>query len=174
MVLTRNESEASDGTPQSSRPANGQEGTIIAAETVESGKSRYLFRGDDNCRGGPVGLSLGEEADAADIQDFAEHVLRKESQRTSRYASFTMETKIARKFTSAPDNRYVRKVELIVLRELERQGFIKVWDAEQVHAVLRQGPKKLANQAADVRAAMRKNRESLIVRANSGRRSSAG
>lgn len=152
MALTRNESEASGGTPQPSGPA----------ETVESGKSRYLFRGDDNYRGGPVGPSLGEEADAAHIQDFAEHVLRKESQRTSRYTSFTMETKIARKFTSASDNRYVRKVELIVLHELERQGFIKVWDAEQVHAALRQGPKKLANQAADVRAAMRKNREILI------------
>lgn len=160
--MTRNESEASDGTPQSSGPGSGQEGTIAAAETVESRKSHYLFRGDDNYRGGPVGFSLGEEADAADIQDFAEHVLRKESQRTSRYTSFTMEPKIAHKFTSAPDNRYVRKVELTALHELERQGFIKVWDAEQVHAVLRQGPKKLANQAADVRAAMRKNREILI------------
>jgi hypothetical protein len=160
--LTRNESEVSDGTPQSSSLGSGQEGTIVAAETVESRKNRYLFRGDDNYRGGPVGFSLGEEADAADIQDAAEHVLRKESQRTSRYTSFTMETKIARKFTSAPDNRYVHKVELLVLRELERQGFIRIWNAEQVHAVLRQGPKKLANQAADVRAAMRKNREILI------------
>jgi hypothetical protein len=144
--LTRNESEASGSATQPSGLAEG----------------RYVFRGNDNYRGGSVGLSLGAAADAADIQDFAEHVLRKESQRTSRYSSFTMETNIARKFTSAPDNRYVRKVELIVLRELEKQGIIRIWDAEQVYAVLRQGPKKLAKQAADVRAAMRKNREILI------------
>lgn len=129
---------------------------------IESGTNRFVFRGDDNYLAGSVGLSLGVEADAAEIQDFAEHVLRKESHRTSRYTSFTTETKIARKFTCASDNRYVRKTETIVLRGLEAQGVIKVWESEQVYAVLRQGSKKLAKQAADVRAAMRKNREVLI------------
>jgi hypothetical protein len=33
----------------------------------------YVFRGDDRYQGGPVGRALG--ADAADIQDFADHVL---------------------------------------------------------------------------------------------------
>ena len=147
---------------QPSGPADGQEGTLGAAEAVESGEGRYVFRGDDNYRGGSVGLLLGAEADAADIQDFAEHVLRKQSQRTSRYTSFTTETKIARKFTSSPDNRYVRKAELLALGKLEERGIIKIWNAEQVHAALSQGPKKLAKQAVDVRAVMRKNREILI------------
>lgn len=161
-ALTRNESEVPGDATQPPNPTAGPEQTSIAPEAVESGKARYIFRGDDNYRGGSVGLSLGSEADAADIQDFAEHVLRKQSHRTSRYTSFTMETRIARKFTSAADPRFIRKAELIVLGGLEKQGVIKIWDAEQVHAALRQGPKKLAKQAADVRAAMRRNREVLI------------
>lgn len=85
---------------------------------------RYLFRGDDNYRGGPVGLAFGSEADAADIQNFADHVLRKESSRTSRYVSFTEEVRVARRFTSAADDRRVRKVEAARLRELMAQGII--------------------------------------------------
>lgn len=160
--MTRNESEAPGDVTQPPRSADEQEQTTIASETVESGKGRYIFRGDDNYRGGSVGRALGSEADAAEIQDFAEHVLRKQSHRTSRYTSFTIETRIARKFTSAADHRFVRKAELIVLRDLEKQGVIKIWEAEQVYAVLKQGLKKLAKQAADVRMAMRKNREVLI------------
>lgn len=143
-------------------PGDKRDEATIPSDTADSIEYHYLFRGDDTFRGGAVGLSFGVEADAADIQDFADHVLRKESHRMSRYVSFTMETAIARKFTSAPDNRYVRKVEWAVLRDLEAQGVIKIWPPEAVYLALRQGPKKLARQAADVRAAMRKNRELLI------------
>lgn len=160
--MTRNESEAPGDAIQPPIPADAREQTTIASEAVESGKGRYIFRGDDNYRDGSIGRALGSEADAAEIQDFAEHVLRKQSHRISRYSSFTMETRIARKFTSAADHRYVRKAELIVLHEREKQGVIRIWDPEQVHAVLKQGSKKLAKQAADVRTAMRKNREVLI------------
>lgn len=122
----------------------------------------YLFRGDDAYRDGPIGLVLGEEADGADIQDFAEHVLRKETRRTSRYVSFSEEIKIARRFTSAEDDRHVRKVALDRLRELEAQGVIGVWDPDRVFAALKEGPQKLARKAQDVRNAMRRNREILI------------
>jgi hypothetical protein len=122
----------------------------------------YIFRGDDNYRGGPLGRPLGAEADAADIQTFADHVLRKESTKTSRYVSFTEESKVARRFTSVPDNRNVVKAEVEALRELEKQGAIRLWDPDQVYEALSQGPKKLAKQAADVRAAMRRNSEILI------------
>ncbi len=123
---------------------------------------RFVFRGDDAYRGGTVGRALGAEADAADIQDFAEHVLRKESNRTSRYVSFTTEVKVARGFTSASDNRFVHKAELAVLQALVAQGVIRIWNPDQVAAALAEGRRKLAKQAADVRAAMERNSEILI------------
>src|SRR5205823_2612320 len=87
--------------------------TRAAEATATVGKKRnYVFRGDDHYRGGPLGRALGAEADTADIQNFADHVLRKESTRTSRYTSFTEEVKVARKFTTASDNRHVQKVEM--------------------------------------------------------------
>src|SRR5687768_3559810 len=92
------------------------------SEAAAAPARNYVFRGDDNFRGGPVGRRLGAEADAADIQDFADHVLRKESNRSSRYLSFTQEVKVARKFTSASDNRFVSKAAMSALRELEAQG----------------------------------------------------
>ncbi len=131
--------------------------------TATSGKNRnYVFRGDDHYQGGPVGQALGAEADEADIQNFADHVLRKESNLSSRYASFAEEMKVARKFTCASDNRYVSRVEMAKLRELEAQEIIKIWDPDQVYEALTAGPRKLAKQAADVRAVMRRNREILI------------
>jgi hypothetical protein len=135
--------------------------TAGSVSRILDGRS-YLFRGDDRYRGGPVGCALGAEADAAEIQSFADHVLRKESNRSSRYASFTTETRIARRFTTAPDNRFVRKAELAALRALESQGTIRIWDADQVYDSLNTGPRKFAKQSADVRAAMRKNSELLI------------
>ena len=89
-------------------------------------------------------------------------MLRKESNLTSRYTSFTEEVKVARRFTSASDNRYVSKAALAALRELEAQGVIRIWDPDQVDAALSAGPKKFAKQAADVRAAMIRNSEILI------------
>jgi hypothetical protein len=133
-------------------------------ETIANlpGSARYLFREDDHYRGGQVGRALGPDADAADIQSFPDHVLRKESRLTSRFISFTTEMKIARKFTSAGDDRAIRKVESAKLRILESQGIIRIWDPNQVFDAMKVGPKKLAKQAADVRAAMRRNSEILI------------
>ena len=122
----------------------------------------YVFRGDDNYRGGPVGRTLGAEADAADIQNPADHVLRKETRLTSRYLSFTEEVRIAHKFTSTTDYRFVSKASMGTLRQLEAEGVIRIWDADLVFASLRDGPKKLAKQAADVRTAMNRNCEVLV------------
>ena len=144
-----------ENTPEERTPAAEAEPDSAVARS-------YLFRGDDNYRSGPVGRSLGEEADGVNIQDFADHVLRKESSRTSRYTSFTTETKIARRFTSATDNKYVCKVEVVRMLELEAQGLIKIWVPDNVYEALKQGPRKLARQAADVRAAMRRNCEILV------------
>jgi hypothetical protein len=129
---------------------------------LTSGTGSYLFRGDDSFTGGPLGRALGIEADGADIQNFADHVLRKESSRTSRYLSFTEEIKIARRFTSGVDNRFVVKLSWPVLREMECRGIIKVWIPDAVEAALLQAPKKIAKQANDVRTAMKRNREVLI------------
>jgi hypothetical protein len=134
----------------------------VEAAATSGTKKKYLFRGDDNYLGGSVGRALGSDADAADIQDPAEHVLRKESKRSSRYTSFTEGVKIARKFTSAHDNRHVCKAGLAELRDLEAQGVIRIWDADGVYKVLLTSGKKLAKQAADVRIAMRRNSEILI------------
>lgn len=142
-------------------------GEVASSENKQEGASvakprTYGFRGDDNYQVGPVGRSLGAEADAADIQTFADHVLRKESSLSSRYVSFTEEVKVARKFTSASDNRNVRKVDIKVLQELDKRGVIRIWDPDRVCEALKAGPKKLAKQASDVRAAMRRNNEILI------------
>jgi hypothetical protein len=131
-------------------------------EVVVSGGGRYLFRGDDRYRGGSIGRALGCEADKADIQSFADHVLRKQSHLSSRYTSFTTETKVARRFTSGADNRYVIKVELSKLRDLQAQRSLRIWNPDLVSESLRGAPKKVARQAADVEAAMRRNRETLI------------
>lgn len=136
--------------------------TPVETSREWDGERKYLFRGDDICQDGAIGRALGTDADEADIQNFADHVLRKETSRTSRFISFTTEAKIARRFTGAPDNRNVRKVEVARLRELEARGLARIWDPDQVHAVLKTGPRKFAKQAADVRTAMKRNHELLI------------
>ena len=135
--------------------------SIDAPNVTEARK--YVFRGDESYRGGPVGRELGDEADAADIQDFADHVLRKESTRSSRFTSFTRELKIARLiFTSGTDNCLVIKVEFSRLQELKSRGVLRIWEADQVFDSLSHGPGKLAKRAKDVRTAMQRNRELLI------------
>ena len=122
----------------------------------------FLFRGDDGYFGGSIGRELGAEADAADIQNPADHVLRKESNRSSRFASFTEEVKIARKFTSASDNRHVSKVEWSALLECDARAAIRIWTPDRVHTALLAGSRRDARQASDVRAAMARNNEILI------------
>lgn len=135
---------------------------LAPAGTPDPDVGAYLLRGDDYYRGGPIGKALGVEADEADIQDFADHVLRKETRRSSRYTSFTTEVKIAKKFSRAADCRAVVKVKTAVLRELESQNVLRIWNSNQVYERLIRDTKKLAKQAGDVRTAMRRNGEILI------------
>jgi hypothetical protein len=153
---------AADGGAKSAAAGDAVDQTAPAETIGDAAARRYVFRGDDSYRNGAIGRALGAEADAADIQDFAEHILRKEPNRTSRYVSFTQDVKVARRFTTACDNRFVRKADLAALRALEAQGEIRVWGPDQVEAGLARGPRKLAKRAADVRAAMVRNSEILI------------
>jgi hypothetical protein len=122
----------------------------------------FVFRGDDGYLGGSIGREFGAEADAADIQNLADPILRKESNRSSRFTSFTEEVKIARKFTSASDNRHVYKVEWTALLELEVRGAIRIWTPDRVYTGLLVGSRRDARQASDVRTAMTRNNEVLI------------
>jgi hypothetical protein len=134
----------------------------VDAAATSATKRTYLFRGDDKYASGSVGLAWGADGDAADIQNAADHVLRKESRRSSRYMSFTEDIKIARRFTSAPDNRHVCKVEVAALPNLVARGVIRMWNPDRVYEALLASGKKLAKQAADVRTTMRRNNEILI------------
>jgi hypothetical protein len=150
------------------QPGSGE--TTIIQDRVEAEETapdaadskKYIFRGDDQYRGGAVGRAFGPDADAARIQSFTDHVFRKESNVTSRFTSFTTEMKIARKFTRSIDDRRVATAELTRLRELECQGTIRIWDPDQVFDALKDGVRKMARQAGDLRAAMSRNNEILI------------
>jgi hypothetical protein len=87
---------------------------------------------------------------------------RKESRFTSRFSSFTTELKIAKRFTSASDKRALRKVEWTKLKDLESRGVIRLWDPDPVFEEMKAMSGKLAKQAGDVRATMRRNSEVLI------------
>lgn len=118
-------------------------------------------RGDHRYKGGPAGGPLGPAADAADIQDFAKHALDK-GKKSSRFTSFTTDTKVARKFPAASDNRYVSKAQMDKLRELEAENVIKIHTPDSVYDALKAAGGKLAKEAVAVRDAMRKTGELLI------------
>ncbi|MBA3924378.1 MAG: hypothetical protein H0X31_22815 [Nostocaceae cyanobacterium] len=116
--------------------------------------------------GNPVGFELGsEDAQQADIQNPLEHVLDKESGDTSIYVSFSTAIKIpggggSIKFTK---KNKIFKVSSEALKQLEAEGKIRIYTAEQVAEVIRQNPhKKISKQANNVKDAMEKNREILI------------
>ncbi|WP_196349532.1 RHS repeat domain-containing protein [Planctopirus limnophila] len=122
---------------------------------------RKLFRADDFWDGGPVGIPLAEAA-LAKIQTFAEHVLRKRRNDTSRYTSFSTMLKDAKRFTDAPDNRYISKAEFDALHKLEQDGIIKIHTPESVYQRMMAGTADEVKEAKDVRDAMIRNHEILI------------
>lgn len=139
---------------------NNAVSTVDATEIADG--PTYFFRGDDNFYGGSVGRALGKDADSANIQTFADHVLRKEAPSTSRYISFSEVVGVARKFTKTVDNRHLRKVQRSALEVLEAAGHLKIWSPDRVYLAMRAGSKKQAKQAGDVLAVMVKNSEVLI------------
>ena len=135
-------------------------------KAITSEKS-YLFRADDNyTKGDPVGFELASvDIQKAEIQDFKEHVLDKESGQTSRYVSFSTAIAIpggggSRRFTK---KNKIFKVALEALQNLEAEGKIRIYTPEKVAELISQHPKKkIRNLANDVKTAMEKNGEIII------------
>ncbi|WP_345739093.1 RHS repeat-associated core domain-containing protein, partial [Capnocytophaga sputigena] len=112
--------------------------------------SKFLFRADDNYRGGDIGNPLGEKD--ADIKDLYTHIQDKKTDETSIYTSFSENrSKVTPKFGSV-----VIKVSLDELRKLEAEGKIKIYTPEDVESIV--GGKKGKNAAKT----MRNNNEVLI------------
>jgi hypothetical protein len=121
----------------------------------------YVFRGDEFYRGGPLGLPLGsEEARTAQVQNPADHVLRKESGKESIFTSFTARVAIAERFGGKA--RAILKVEGVILSQLAADGAIKILSPEDVQQLLRSAGKKLTKYATATRDAMRRNAEILV------------
>jgi RHS repeat-associated protein len=118
--------------------------------------SSHLFRGDNNYSGGPVGRPLGSSADVTTPWD---HV-RKESNQTSIFTSFSTTRNSTKKFAS--ENNIV-KVSLSDINDLQQRGIIKVHSPDDVAEMMRNHPdRRVRKDANNVRQIMQKNNEVLI------------
>jgi hypothetical protein len=118
----------------------------------------YIFRGDKLYRGGPVGIPFNSEhARAADIQNPAEHVLRKEPGNI--YTSFTTRLSAAERFGEL---RWILKVDVASLRQLEAEGAIRLFLPGDVYDLLKESGKRLAKEAGPTRDYMMRNGEILV------------
>lgn len=120
----------------------------------------YVFRGDKNYRRTAVGVPLDSEAaQAADIQNPADHVLRKEPGRTSIYTSFTASLSVAERFSEL---RWIIKAEVAALRELEAEGVIRLLLPSDAYELLKASGRRLTNEAGPTRDYMLRNAEILV------------
>jgi hypothetical protein len=120
----------------------------------------YVFRGDRNYHRGAVGLSLdGKEAQTADIQNPADHVLRKEPGKTSIYSSFTARLSVAERFSEL---RWIVKAEVAALQKLEAEGVIRLLLPSDAYDLLKRSGRRLANEAGPTRDYMLRNAEVLV------------
>lgn len=121
------------------------------------GLSNYIFRADDEYRGGSIGFPLDSDlADNADIQTPWDHVQGKEGDMTSRYTSFSEDLKSTKKFG---DNGY--KVSRAEIEALEEAESIRVLRPQDVGEMMEEeGLKK--KQIQGVLQDMKKNNEILI------------
>jgi len=137
----------------------------VGKASDEAGGRKFLFRGDDQWReGDAVGFPLDSEAaDEADVQTPWEHVREKQGEMTSRYVSFSEiigdKKGGAAKFTKK-DN--IAKAVWDALKELEKEGVIRILTPEAVHAMMLEAKPKIRKLAGDVKAIMIKNHEVLI------------
>ncbi len=118
--------------------------------------SSFFFRGDDDYKkGNNIGVPIG---DGSDIVSFDVHVNNKETTSgSSIYTSFSKELKPALRFTK--DGKVI-KVKISVLKELENQGVIKIYDDKDAKKILHE--QGLRREANDTYENMRKNKEVLI------------
>ncbi|MDF5715218.1 MAG: hypothetical protein PUP93_15380, partial [Rhizonema sp. NSF051] len=135
------------------------------AEQSEVSGSRYIFRGDDQYKDSSLGFEIGgKEAEEADIQTPWEHVSEKESYQTSRYISFSERIKISGTRGAAfftLKNKII-KVAWDALKQLEREGIIKIYTPETVENLMLQQKRKVSKRATAIREEMEKNGEILI------------
>lgn len=137
----------------------------VEVEQAGNSGSRYIFRGDDEYRGGSLGLEIGsKQAEEADIQTPWEHVSKKESYQTSRYISFSERIKMPgnRGAIFFTKKRIIIKVSWDTIKHLESEGKIKVYTPEFVENVMLQQKRKISKRAQAVRDEMEKNGEILI------------
>ena len=114
-----------------------------------------LFRGDDNYKGGAVEQTLESEAD---INTLWEHV-RKESNQTSIFTSFSTSKKVAETFSKTN----IIKIDYEKLSQLESKEKIEVYTVDEVTRIMKNHPKKkIKIDANNVRRIMKKNKEVLI------------
>ena len=114
-----------------------------------------LFRGDDNYKKGAVGQTLDR---SADINTLWEHV-RKESNQTSIFTSFSTSKKIAETFSKTN----IIKIYSEELTQLESQEKIEVYTVDKVTKIMKSHPKKkIRIDANNVKRIMEKNKEVLI------------
>ena len=104
--------------------------------------SSFIFRADDEYRGGDIGRPLGSDAD---ITDPYTHVQNKKSGQSSIYTSFgDSKGKVSPKF-----GKNVSKVKLDELKKLEAEGIIKIHTPDDVQKMI--GGKKGKNAAKSMR-----------------------
>jgi len=114
-----------------------------------------LFRGDNNYKGGAVGKTLGCKAN---INTPWEHV-RKESNQTSIFTSFSTSKKVAETFSKTN----IIKVSYEELSQLEAQEKIELYTVDDVTKMMKSDPKKkIRIDANNVRRIMTKNNEILV------------
>ena len=122
--------------------------------------SNFLYRGDDNYKGGDIGMSLGSPAD---VKTPWEHVRLGDnpSNKTSIFKSFSEKMTTAKEFTQTAGK--VTKVSKESLVKLEAEGKIKIYTPEKVVEMMRNSnDKKIIKDANNVEQIMKKNNEILI------------
>lgn len=132
---------------------------------IDAGAKSSLFRGDNNYDGEGVGLPLGsEDAKKADIQDAYTHIQDNEGQKSSIYRSFSIRKAMPQ---GNDPQKFARKdkifkVELEALKELVKQGVIKIYTPNDIKNIIDDGSSKGRRLANAVFDAMNKNGEILI------------
>lgn len=136
---------------------NDIENPKVEVEQASNSGSRYIFRGDDEYRGGSLGFQIGsKQAEEADIQTPWEHVSKKESYQTSRYMSFSERIRMPgnRGAIFFTKKKIIIKVSWDTIKHLENEGKIKVYTPEAVENVMLQQKRKISKRAQAVRDEM--------------------
>lgn len=153
------------GTP----PASGEGGGGTAENSqarppVEADDPNYIFRGDARyVKGNPVGVVLDVESEPAG-QEFINHVFPKKG-RATRFVSFSRTFKSAAGFTKGGTGARGRifRVPFKALRQLEQEGKLRIYNADQVARRVSQDPDpNVSRQGNNVKRIMQNNQEILI------------